>query len=99
MWLSSRLDRDSRETAEGLVTPMAKKSAGKILSDSQLAIATAEEIFGWKNVHKHDSELIGKKQDKLGRWRTAKVPEYSTDPTQAYAIDERISNSDAHRDT
>jgi hypothetical protein len=69
---------------------MAKKSAGKILSDSQLAIATAEEIFGWKNVHKHDGELIGKKPDKLGRWRKAKVPSYSSDPVHAYAIDERM---------
>jgi hypothetical protein len=90
MWLSSRLDRDSRETAEGLVTPMAKKSAGKILSDSQLAVATAEKVFGWKNVHKHDGELIGKKQDKLGRWRRAKVPDYVNDPVQAYAIVERM---------
>jgi hypothetical protein len=69
---------------------MAKKSAGKILSDSQLAVATATEIFGWKNVHKHDGELIGKKQDKLGRWRKAKVPNYSSDPVHAYAIDERM---------
>jgi hypothetical protein len=69
---------------------MAKKSAGKSLSDSQLAIATAEEIFGWKNVHKHNGELIGKKQDKLGRWRKAKVPSYSSDPVHAYAIDERM---------
>ena len=28
---------------------------------------TAEEIFGWKNVHKHNGELVGKKKDKLGR--------------------------------
>ncbi len=52
---------------------MAKKSAGKILSDSQLTIATAVKVFGWKNVHKHNSELIGKKQDKLGCWRKAKT--------------------------
>jgi hypothetical protein len=69
---------------------MAKKSAGKILSDSQLAVATAEKVFGWKNVHKHDGELIGKKQDKLGRWRRAKVPDYVNDPVQAYAIVERM---------
>jgi hypothetical protein len=36
-----------------------------------LVIAGAEKAFGWKNVHKHAGELIGKKQDKLGRWRTA----------------------------
>src|ERR671915_565707 len=35
-------------------------------------------------------ELIGKKQDKLGRWRRARVPSYSSDPVHAYAIDERL---------
>jgi hypothetical protein len=69
---------------------MAKKSTDKILSGSQLAIATAEKVFGWKNVHKHGGELIGKKQDKLGRWRRARVPSYSSDPVHAYAIDERL---------
>jgi hypothetical protein len=66
---------------------MAKKSPDKVLSDSQLGIATAEKVFGWKNVNKHNGELIGKKQDKLGRWRKAKVPIYSSDP------DERMSSS------
>ena len=47
-------------------------------------------MFDWKNVHKHDGALVGKKQDKAGRWRTAKVPSYSTNPVQAYAIDERM---------
>ena len=47
-------------------------------------------MFGWKNVHKHDGELVGKKPDKLGRSRSAKVPHYSTDPVNAYAIDERM---------
>src|SRR4030095_17083847 len=66
---------------------MAKKSPDKVLSDSQLGIATAEKVFGWKNVNKHNGELIGKKQDKLGRWRKAKVPIYSSHP------DERMSSS------
>ncbi len=69
---------------------MAKKSADKILSGSQLVIATAEKVFGWKNVDKHNGELAGKKQDKLGRWRRAKLPHYASDPVQAYAIDERM---------
>jgi hypothetical protein len=50
-------------------------------------------VFGWKNVHKHDGELIGKKQDKLGRWRIAKVPDYANDPVQGYAIDERMKTA------
>jgi hypothetical protein len=51
-----------------------------------LTAASAEKVFGWKDVHKHEGDLIGKKQDKLGRWRTAKVPDYA----QSYAIDERM---------
>jgi hypothetical protein len=66
---------------------MVKKKAP---SGEQLSKATAEKIFGWKNVHKHAGELIGKRQDKAGRWRKGKVPAYSTDAGQAYAIDERM---------
>lgn len=32
---------------------------------SGLTIVTAEKIFGWRNVHKQDGELTGKKQDTL----------------------------------
>jgi hypothetical protein len=28
--------------------------------------------------------------EKAGRWRTAKVPQYSTEPVNAYAIDKRM---------
>ena len=51
--------------------------------------------ISWKHVHKHDGELAGKKQDKRGRWRTAKVPSYSTNPIHAYAIDERMKQFSA----
>jgi hypothetical protein len=69
---------------------MPKKASDQNLSGLELTAATAEKIFGWKNVHKHNGELIGKKQDKLGRWRSAKVPDYANDPVLAYAIDERM---------
>ena len=57
---------------------------------SELNAQIAEVVFGWKNVHQHDGELIGKKPDKLGRMRNAKVPDYAGDASQAYAIDERM---------
>lgn len=69
---------------------MARKAPNKILSGPELTAITAEKVFGWKEVHKRAGELIGKKQDKAGRWRTAKVPPYATDSVLAYAIDERI---------
>jgi hypothetical protein len=56
----------------------------------ELTKATAEKVFGWKTVHNYNGELIGKKQDRAGRWRKAKVPDYANDQRQAYAIDERM---------
>jgi hypothetical protein len=55
-----------------------------------VASITAEKVFGWKNVHKHEGALVGKKQDKAGRWRLAKVPYYSTNPVHAYSIEDRM---------
>jgi hypothetical protein len=69
---------------------MAKKAPPKTVTGPQLTAVTAEKVFGWKNVHQQDGVLIGKKQDKAGRWRSAKVPDYSNDPVHAYAIDERM---------
>ena len=34
-----------------------KKAPNRALSGEQLAKATAEKVFGWKNVRKHDGEL------------------------------------------
>jgi len=48
---------------------MANKTLDKIPPGPELDALTAEKVFGWKNVYKHDGELIGKKQDKAGRWR------------------------------
>ncbi|MGH7796289.1 MAG: hypothetical protein ACREQ2_15575 [Candidatus Binatia bacterium] len=69
---------------------MANGAPPKTLTGPELTAVTAEKVFGWKNVHKQDGVLIGKKQDKAGRWRSAKVPDYANDPVHAYAIDERM---------
>ena len=69
---------------------MAKKTPDKTLSGPQLDILTAQNVFGWKNVHQHNGEIVGKKQDKAGRWRRARVPNFSTNPILAYAIDDRM---------
>ena len=54
-----------------------KRTAKRAINGEQLTKATAEKVFGWKNVHKHNGELTGKKQDRAGRWRKAKVPDFS----------------------
>ena len=69
---------------------MATQAPDKLPPGPELDALTAHRVFGWKNVHKHDGALVGKKQDKAGRWRSAKVPHYSTDPVNAYVIDERM---------
>jgi hypothetical protein len=69
---------------------MATSPPDKIPQGPELDALTAQRVFGWKNVHKHGGALIGKKQDKAGHWRSAKVLHYSTDPVNAYAIDERM---------
>ena len=66
------------------------KTPDRSLRGPALTAAVAVKVFGWKDVHERNGELIGKKPDKLGRWRSGKVPPYSTDPTLGYAIDERI---------
>ena len=58
---------------------MANKAPDKIPPGSKLDALTAEKGFGRKNVHKHEGSLVGKKQDKAGRWRSPKVHGYSTD--------------------
>jgi hypothetical protein len=69
---------------------MAKKQKQESHRGSRLNAALAETVFGWKDVHFQRGGLIGKKPDKLGRLRPAKVPDYAGDPSQGYAIDERM---------
>ena len=69
---------------------MANKAPDKIPPGPKLDALTAEKVFGWKNVHKHEGSLVGKKQDKAGRWRSAKVPNYSTNPLYSYSVENRM---------
>jgi hypothetical protein len=71
---------------------MPTNAPDKIPPGPELDALTAQRVFGWKNVHKHDGELLGKKQDKAGRWRSANVPNYSSDPVQGQVIDERMKH-------
>jgi hypothetical protein len=69
---------------------MPQSAVDKIPPGPKLDELMADKVFGWKNVHKHEGSLVGKKQDKAGRWRLAKVPNYSTNPLHAYGIEERM---------
>jgi hypothetical protein len=69
---------------------MARSAVDKIPLGPKLDALTAEKVFGWKNVHQHNDRggLYGKRQDKLGHWRLAKVPNYSTNLVHAYSIED-----------
>ena len=73
---------------------LAKKFSGtserKISAGTKLDALVAREVFGWKNLRHHAGSLDGKRADKLGRWRTAKVPNYATNPVDAYAIESQM---------
>jgi hypothetical protein len=42
----------------------ANKPPDKIPPGPKLDVLTAEKVFGWNDVHKHEGTLVGKKQDK-----------------------------------
>jgi hypothetical protein len=62
-----------------------KKAVKRDLSGEQLAKSIAESIFGWKDVHKYGGQLLGKKQDRAGRWQKYKVPDYANDAVSRHA--------------
>jgi len=81
---------DTKSAGRCFAQIMAQSAVDKIPPGTKLDALTAEEVFGWKDVHKHEGTLVGKKQDKAGRWRLAKVPYYSTNPVHAYPIEDRM---------
>lgn len=69
---------------------MAQSIVDKIPPGPRLDALTAEKVFGWKKINMHQGALIGRKRDKAGRWRLAKIPYYSTNPIHAYSIEDRM---------
>jgi hypothetical protein len=72
---------------------MAQIDLDRLSAGPELDALVAERVFGWKDVKRHsrsESDYRGKKQDKAGRWRLARVPPYSIDPVLAYQIEERM---------
>ncbi|HXV80328.1 MAG TPA: hypothetical protein VEG60_10655 [Candidatus Binatia bacterium] len=59
---------------------MAASDLDKVPPGPKLEAITAENALGWKNGHKPEGSLVGKKQGQAGRWRSFKVPSYSTNP-------------------
>ncbi len=78
------------KSAGGFFRVMPQSAIDRIPPGPKLDALTAERLFGWKDVHKREGALVGKKQDKAGHWRLAKVPYYSTNPVHAYLIEDRM---------
>src|SRR4030095_10278279 len=66
------------------------KALDKIPPGPKLDALTAEKVFGWRNIHKRDGALVGKRQGNARHLRRAKVPNYSGNPLHAYAIEDRM---------
>ena len=81
---------DTRSTGRCFVQLMAQSAVDKIPPGPKLDALTAEKVFGWKNVHKHQGSLVGKRRDKAGHWRSAKVPYYSINPLHSYSVENRM---------
>jgi hypothetical protein len=74
-----------------------KLNVDRLPAGRELDALIAENVMGWKDVRRENigkggkrNVYRGKKPDKLGRWRSADVRPYSTNPTDAYLIPPRI---------
>ena len=63
----------------------------------ELDALVARKVFGWKRVHRNEEGFYGKKQDRLGRWRSTKVPNYSTDPLDSHQIEARMKQLEMYQ--
>ena len=70
---------------------MAQSNVDKLPAGPELDALTAERVFGWKDIERREHQPWGKRKDKGGRWRPARVPDYSTDPTYADDLEQRMN--------
>src|SRR5947207_13001276 len=59
---------------------------------AELGALVAEAVMGWRDVRRErgGAGYRGKRPDKLGRFRAARVPPYSTEPREAAALGPRL---------
>lgn len=67
-------------------------AAEDLKSGPALDALVAEAVMGWKDVRRESggAGYRGKKPDRLGRFRSARVPPYSTEPREAAALGPRL---------
>jgi hypothetical protein len=69
---------------------MAQTDFDKVPAGPELDALTAERVFDWKDIERRKHQPWGKRKDRGGRWRSARVPDYSTDPTYADDLEQRM---------
>ena len=69
---------------------MAQANLDKVPAGPELDALTAERVFDWKDIERRKHQPWGKRKDKAGRWRSARVPDYSTDATYADDLEQRM---------
>jgi hypothetical protein len=69
-----------------------KRNADNPPAGRELDAAVAERVMGWKEVQHagQGDDYRGKRPDKAGRLRAAKVPGFSTDPAAVPLIESRM---------
>jgi hypothetical protein len=70
---------------------MVQLNADKLPAGHELDALTAEHVFGWEHIERREHQPWGKRKDKAGRWRSARVPDYSTDPAYADDLEQRMN--------
>ena len=80
-----RVNLDHQAQHKAPVTAIEKMQAGPALD-----ALVAERVMGWKDVQRQENRTWAKKKDEAGRWRRVAVPDFSGEPTMAYAIDDRM---------
>jgi len=67
-------------------------TADELKAGPQMDAVVAEAVMGWKDVRRESggAGYRGKRPDKLGRLRSARVPPYSTEPREAAALAPRL---------
>lgn len=65
----------------------------ELKSGPALDALVAEAVMGWKDVRRESggTRYRGRKPDMLGRFRSARVPPYSTEPREAAALGSRLA--------
>jgi hypothetical protein len=71
--------------------PSRVKNIDRLPAGPELDALVAEMVMGWKELERRTDRYWGKKRDRAGRWRRAPVEDFSSEPSTAYRLDDRVA--------